>query len=69
MRCMSTAGAHRDKSYQGSWNVGDRGSITVEYTVLLSFVAVGCALAVMSLGAPLVRAFMAQETWLLMAIP
>jgi Flp pilus assembly pilin Flp len=47
----------------------ERGSITVEYTVLLSFVAVGCALAVAGLGTPLVRAFLAQQVWLLLAIP
>ena len=47
----------------------DRGTIMVEYAVLLSVVAVGCSLAVIGLGAPLVRMFMAQEVWLMMAVP
>jgi Flp pilus assembly pilin Flp len=41
----------------------------VEYTVLLCLVSVGCVLAMVALGAPLVQMFMAQETWLLLAIP
>jgi Flp pilus assembly pilin Flp len=47
----------------------DRGTITVEYAVLLSLVSVGCALATVSLGVPLVKMFMAQELWLALAIP
>jgi Flp pilus assembly pilin Flp len=47
----------------------DRGSITVEYTVLLCLVAVSCSLAVVGLGAPLVRMFVAQELWLMLAVP
>ncbi len=50
-------------------SLGDRGSITVEYAVLLSVVAVGCSIAVMGLGAPLVRLFVAQEVWLMLAVP
>jgi Flp pilus assembly pilin Flp len=41
----------------------------VEYAVLLSVVAVGCSLAVVALGAPLVRMFMAQEAWLMLSVP
>lgn len=50
-------------------NTDDRGTIMVEYAVLLSLVAVGCSLAVVGLGAPLVRLFMAQESWLMLAVP
>jgi Flp pilus assembly pilin Flp len=45
------------------------GSITTEYAVLLCLVAVGCSLATIGLGAPLVRLFMAQETWVMLAVP
>ncbi|MGE5786857.1 MAG: Flp family type IVb pilin [Myxococcales bacterium] len=51
------------------WHLDDRGSISVEYAVLLSLVAVGCSLAVVALGAPLVRMFMAQQVWILLGIP
>lgn len=47
----------------------DSGSIMVEYTVLLCLVAVGCSLAVVALGAPLVRLYMAQQVWLMLAVP
>jgi Flp pilus assembly pilin Flp len=47
----------------------DRGTVMVEYAILLSVVAVGCLLAVIGLGAPLVRMFIAQEVWLMMAVP
>lgn len=47
----------------------DRGSVTTEYAVLLCIVAVGCSLAVIGLGAPLVQLFMAQEVWLMLALP
>ena len=51
------------------WNLDDRGSVTAEYAVLLGLVAVGCSLAVVALGAPLVRMFMSQEVWLLLGVP
>jgi len=47
----------------------DRGSVTVEYTVLLVLVSLVTALAVAGLGPSLVRMFLAQETWLLLAVP
>jgi hypothetical protein len=46
-----------------------RGSVTVEYIVLLSLVSVGCAIAMISLGAPLVRMYMVQEVWLSLGVP
>jgi hypothetical protein len=49
-------------------NLGDRGSVTVEYTVLLVLVALGTALATKAIGPSLVRAFLAQQTWLLLGL-
>jgi Flp pilus assembly pilin Flp len=46
-----------------------RGSVTVEYTVLLVLVAISCALAMVTLGAPLVRMFSTYQTWLLLPFP
>ena len=46
-----------------------RGSVTVEYVVLLTLVAVVCALAVAGLGKPLVEAFETRVTWLLLPLP
>ncbi|HKO48581.1 MAG TPA: hypothetical protein VJV79_12705 [Polyangiaceae bacterium] len=46
-----------------------RGSITVEYAVLLTTVAVGCALAIAGLGAPLLRMYLAHRAWLLLPMP
>lgn len=45
------------------------GSITVEYTVLLATVAVGCALAIGGLGVPLFRMYLAHRAWLLLPMP
>ena len=41
----------------------------VEYTVLLSVVAIGLSLAVMALGVPLLRMYLTQQTWLLLPFP
>jgi len=46
----------------------ERGSVTVEYTVLLVLVALGTAMATRALGPSLVRAFLAQQTWLLLGL-
>ena len=46
-----------------------RGSITVEYAVLLAMVAVGCALAIAGLGVPLFRMYLAHRAWLLLPMP
>jgi len=46
-----------------------RGSITVEYAVLLATVAVGCALAIAGIGAPLFRMYLAHRAWLLLPMP
>jgi len=47
----------------------ERGSVIVEYTVLLSVVAVGLSLAVAALGVPLIRMYLTQQTWLLLPFP
>ena len=52
----------------GLW-ADPRGSVTVEYAVLLAMVAVGCALAVGGLGVPLFRMYLAHRAWLLLPLP
>jgi Flp pilus assembly pilin Flp len=47
----------------------NRGSIMVEYTVLLTLVAIGLALAMVSLGVPLVQMYLNQRTVLLLPVP
>lgn len=47
----------------------ERGSIYVEYVVLLSCVAIGLAAAVAGLGEALFSTFAARETWLLLPFP
>lgn len=47
----------------------DRGSVSVEYTVLLCLVSLACAVAVMALGAPLVRSYELRVTMLLLPFP
>jgi Flp pilus assembly pilin Flp len=49
--------------------VDTRGSVTVEYIVLLSLVSVGCVIAMIGLGAPLVRMYMVQQVWLSLGVP
>jgi Flp pilus assembly pilin Flp len=46
-----------------------RGSVTVEYTVLLVLVALTCAGAMIAIGAPLVRMLATYQTWLLLPFP
>jgi hypothetical protein len=41
----------------------------VEYVVLLSLVALSCAVATAALGSPLVKMFVTQELWVAMAVP
>jgi Flp pilus assembly pilin Flp len=47
----------------------ERGSVMVEYTLLLFAVAMTCALATVALGVPLVRAYLVREAWLLFPFP
>ncbi len=41
----------------------------VEYAVLLTVVAFGLCFALASLGVPLVRMYLSQQTWLLLPFP
>jgi Flp pilus assembly pilin Flp len=50
-------------------NTDTRGTVTVEYIVLLCLVSVGCVGAMIGLGAPLVQMFMVQEVWLSLGVP
>ena len=47
----------------------ERGSVMVEYTVLLSVVAVGLCFSIAALGVPLIRMYLSQQTWLLLPFP
>ncbi len=57
---------HRRSRTAGS---DERGTATVEYVVILVSVALVGALATVAVGPPLVRAFSAQVTWLLLPFP
>jgi len=46
-----------------------RGTIMVEYAVLLTLVAVGVSMATVALGVPLMRMYLSQRTWLLLPYP
>ena len=45
------------------------GGVMTEYVIVLVFVSLGCALALIGLGAPLVSLFRLQRTWLLLPFP
>jgi len=47
----------------------ERGAIFAEYVVLLAAVAIGCVIAMVGLGVPLVNLFMYQQGILLLPIP
>ena len=47
----------------------ERGSVTVEYAVLLGVVSIGCVFAIIGLGVPLVRMYQANQIWLLLPLP
>jgi Flp pilus assembly pilin Flp len=47
----------------------DRGSVAVEYVVLLIVVALGVALVMTTLGAPLIRMFRSLEIWVGLPFP
>jgi len=47
----------------------ERGSVTVEYAVLLTLVSLGCVFAVIGLGVPLVRMYEATQIWLRLPLP
>jgi Flp pilus assembly pilin Flp len=47
----------------------ERGSVTVEYAVLLGVVSIGCMFAIIGLGVPLVRMYEASQAWLTLLVP
>lgn len=47
----------------------DRGSVTIEYVVLLVAVSLGVVIAMAGLGAPLVRMFRTLEIWIGLPFP
>jgi Flp pilus assembly pilin Flp len=57
------------KARPGSLIADERGGVTVEYTVLLVLVALSGAVAMMTLGAPLLRMLWTYQTWLLLPFP
>lgn len=54
---------------RGRARVRERGTVTVEYVVLLSTVAIGLTLAVIALGVPLVRTYLEQTAILALPFP
>jgi hypothetical protein len=63
MRIGATRSAHQ------SAPPNERGSVMVEYAVLLTVVAVGIAFATVALGVPLMSMYLSQRTWLLLPYP
>jgi len=47
----------------------DRGSVSVEYIVVLTLVSLAAVAAMVALGAPLVSTYLAQTAWLIAPIP
>jgi Flp pilus assembly pilin Flp len=46
-----------------------RGTVTVEYVVVLTLVSLGVVAAMVGLGVPLVRTYLSQTAWLIAPIP
>lgn len=46
-----------------------RGTVMVEYVVILTVVALGCSLALVGLGAPLYRMYLVQRAWVSLPVP
>ena len=51
------------------WSADDRGTVTVEYIVVLTLVSLGAVAAMVGLGAPLVSTYLTQTAWLIAPIP
>ncbi|MEO7038062.1 MAG: hypothetical protein ABI548_29105 [Polyangiaceae bacterium] len=66
-RLNRVPGAARTAS-EGAF-ASERGSVTVEYAVLLGVVSIGCVFAIIGLGVPLVRMYQASQAWLLLPVP
>ena len=63
------APSHDSQSRPRRGSADDRGSVTVEYAVLLCLVALVGSFALVAAGVPLVRMFAMRETWLLLPFP
>jgi Flp pilus assembly pilin Flp len=50
----------------GFFDLDDRGTVTVEYTVILVVLALACVLAMIGLGGPLLTMFRTEQAWLLL---
>jgi Flp pilus assembly pilin Flp len=59
--------ASRDETARASND--SAGSVFAEYAVLLALVSVGCVLAALTLGPPLLRNYLMQRAILLLPIP
>jgi Flp pilus assembly pilin Flp len=46
-----------------------RGTVTVEYVVVLTLVSLGVVAALTGLGVPLLRTYLSQTAWLIAPIP
>ncbi|HEX2880383.1 MAG TPA: hypothetical protein VHO25_12700 [Polyangiaceae bacterium] len=46
-----------------------RGTVTVEYVVVLTLVSLGVVVAMAGLGVPLVRTYLSQTAWLIAPLP
>lgn len=46
-----------------------RGTVTVEYVVVLTLVSLGAVAALAGLGVPLVRTYLSQTAWLIAPFP
>ena len=47
----------------------DRGTVTVEYVVVLTLVSLGAVAAMVGLGVPLVQGYLTQTAWIIAPIP
>jgi Flp pilus assembly pilin Flp len=51
------------------WLRDQRGTVTVEYVVVLTLVSVGVVAALAGLGVPLVRTYLTQTAWIIAPFP
>jgi Flp pilus assembly pilin Flp len=52
-----------------SCNGDERGTVTVEYIVILVVLVIGCVIAMRGLGGPLFSVFRDRQSWLLLPFP
>lgn len=64
------AWAERDRRAHPEGLLRDRrGTVTVEYVVVLTLVSLGMVAALAGLGVPLVRTYLSQTAWLIAPFP